>query len=141
LNDALNGLVVPESDATIQAGEMLENLGVIWERATLDEKHRLLRMMLEAVYVDLAASRSIVGIQPKGPFYPLFDSLKRLPDNKVLIFRPGEVEERKTGSSCEPEPDCGLVETGESRTAPETAGGIDPSSFQPLLGGTFEQWL
>ena len=115
LNDALNGLVVPESDATIKAGEMLENLGFIWERATLEEKHRLLRTMLEAVYVDLAASRSIVGIQPKAPFYPLFDSLKRVPDNKVTIFRPGEVE-RKTGSVCEAEPDCGLVETGESRT-------------------------
>ena len=116
LNDTLNSLVVPENDATISAGEMLENLGFIWEKATLEEKHRLLRTMLEAVYVDLAASRSIVGIQPKGAFYPLFDSLKRIPGNKVIIFRPGEVGQRETGSSFEPEPDCGLVETGESRT-------------------------
>ena len=116
LNDALNSLVVPESDATITAGELLENLGLIWDKATLEEKHRLLRTMLEAVYVDLAASRSIVGIQPKAPFYPLFDSLKRIPGNKVTIFRPGEAEQRKTGSVCEAEPDCGLVETGESRT-------------------------
>ena len=116
LNDALNSLAIPENDATISAGELLENLGVIWDKATLEEKHRLLRTMLEAVYVDLAASRSIVGIQPKGPFYPLFDSLKRVPENKVMIFRPGEVEQRKTGSSCDREPVCGLVETGESRT-------------------------
>jgi len=106
---------MPENDATISAGEILENLGFIWEKATLEEKHGLLRTTLEAVYVDLAASRSIVGIQPKAPFYPLFDSLKRVPENKVIIFRPGEVEQRKTGSSFEPEPDCGQVETGESR--------------------------
>ncbi len=114
LNDALNSLVEPENDATMSAGEILENLGLIWGKATLDEKHRLLKNMLEAVYVDLAASRSIVGIQPKAPFYPLFDSLKRNPENRVIIFRPGEVEQRKTGSSFEQEPDCGLVETGES---------------------------
>jgi hypothetical protein len=72
--------------------------------------------MLEAVYVDLAASRSIVGLQPKAPFYPLFDSLKHVAGNRVMIFRPGEVQEGKTGSSSEPEPDFGLVETGESRT-------------------------
>ncbi len=100
----------------ISAGEVLENLGFVWDKATLEEKHRLLRTMLEAVYVDLAASRSIVGIQPKAPFYPLFDSLKQTPGNKVMIFRPGEVEQKKTGPVCEAEPDCGLVETGESRT-------------------------
>ncbi len=116
LNDALKSLAIPENDATMNAGEILENLGFIWEKATLEEKHKLLRTMLEAVYVDLAASRSVVGIQPKAPFYPLFDSLKQIPGNKVMIFRPGEVEQRKTGSSFEPEPDCGLVETGESRT-------------------------
>ena len=120
LNDCLNSLVIPENDATITAGEMLENLGFVWSKATLEEKHRLLRTMLEAVYVDLAASRSIVGIQPKPPFYPLFDSLKRVPGNRVMIFRPGEVDERKTGPVCEAEPDFGLVETGESRSRPET---------------------
>ena len=72
--------------------------------------------MLEAVYVDLAASRSIVGLQPKAPFYPLFDSLKQMPGNKVIIFRPGEVQERTTGSVLNTEPDFGLVETGETRS-------------------------
>jgi site-specific DNA recombinase len=116
LNDALNSLVLPEAHATIAAGELLENLGPVWREATLEEKHRLLTVMLEAVYVDLAASRSIVGLQPKAPFYPLFDSLKQMPGNKVIIFRPGEVQERKTGSVLNAEPDFGLVETGESRT-------------------------
>lgn len=72
--------------------EYTGRLGLIWEKATLGEKHRLLTGMLEAVYVDLAASRSIVGIQPKPPFYPLFESLKCKPDNKVIVFNPGEEE-------------------------------------------------
>jgi len=72
LQDNLDSLVIPQADAAINAGELLESLGLIWEKATLEEKHRLLIGMLEAVYIDLAASRSIVGIQPKPPFYPLF---------------------------------------------------------------------
>jgi DNA invertase Pin-like site-specific DNA recombinase len=74
LQDAIDSLVIPEADAALNAGEFLESLGLLWEKATLEEKHRLLAGMLEAVYVDLAASRSIVGIQPKPPFNPLFES-------------------------------------------------------------------
>ena len=97
----------------MNAGELLESLGLIWEKATLEEKHRLLTGMLEAIYVDLAASRSIVGIQPKPPFYPLFESLKHKPESKVTVFRPSE-EEKITGSGMSLEPDFKLVETGES---------------------------
>jgi hypothetical protein len=121
LQDSLEALVVPETDATLNAGELLETLGLIWEKATLEEKHRLLMGMLEAVYVDLAATRSIVGIQPKPPFYPLFESLKQKPGSKVIVFSPSQSRiEKITGSGLTPEPDFGLVETGESRTPPET---------------------
>ncbi|UCG54550.1 MAG: hypothetical protein JSV32_08250 [Dehalococcoidia bacterium] len=75
--------------------------------------------MIEAVYIDLAASRSIVGIQPKPPFYNLFGSLKHVLDNKVIIFRPGVIQ-KETGSGNAQEPDYTMVETGESRTLPET---------------------
>jgi site-specific DNA recombinase len=121
LQDALDSLVIPQADAAINAGELLESLGLIWEKATLEEKHRLLIGMLEAVYIDLAASRSIVGIQPKPPFYPLFESLRQNPDNKVTVFSPGGAE-KGTGSILGMEPDFKLVETGESRTPrPEEA--------------------
>jgi hypothetical protein len=77
--------------------------------------------MLEAVYVDLAVSHSVVGIQPKPPFYPLFEPLKHKPESKVTVFRPGE-EEKITGSGMSLEPDFKLVETGENRTPrPEEA--------------------
>jgi hypothetical protein len=61
---------------------------------------------------------SIFGIQPKPPFYSLFESLKHVPDNKVIIFRPG-ARQKETGSGIPQEPDYVMVETGESRTTPE----------------------
>ena len=113
LQDILDSLVIPEADVALNAGELLESLGLIWEKATFEEKHRLLAGMLEAVYVDLAASRSIVGIQPKPPFYPLFENLRQEPGNKVTVFSPGETGGEMTGSSFNLEPDFKLVETGE----------------------------
>ena len=115
LQHALESLVIPEADAALQAGELLESLGLIWDKATDEEKHRLLSGMIEAVYIDLAASRSIVGIQPKPPFYNLFESLKHLPDNKVNVFSPG-IKQKETGSGIAQEPDYAMVETGENRT-------------------------
>jgi len=67
--------------------------------------------MIEAVYIDLAASRSIVGIQPKPPFYPLFESLRQKPEAKITLFTPGS----EKGSTSEMEPEYfGMVETGEN---------------------------
>ncbi len=121
LQDALSSLVIPEEDSALRASELLESLELIWNKATDDEKHRLLSGMIEAVYIDLAASRSIVSIQPKPPFYNLFESLKHVPGNKVIIFRPSAKQKEK-GSGIAQEPDYAMVETGESRTPrPEEA--------------------
>jgi len=110
LQSNLETLVVPEADAAMKAGELIENLGNIWESATLEEKHKLLTTMLDAVYVDLLTSGRIVGLLPKPAFYRLFESLKRKPDAKVIIFNPQEKENalESTGRVL------GLVETGES---------------------------
>ena len=112
LQDAFDSLVIPEEDAAINAGKLLENMGYLWEKATLAEKHRLLSIMLEAVYVDLAASRSIVGIQPKPAFYPLFRSLQNHAENQITVFfndNKGKIESLlKQNSSTV------MVETGES---------------------------
>lgn len=105
---------MPEMDATIKAGELIENLGNIWKESTPEEKHKLLTIMLDAVYVDLLNSRSIVGLLPKPAFYRLFESLKQKPDSKVIIFDP------KENAPDSPERVVGMVETGESRTPPET---------------------
>lgn len=110
LQDNLETLVIPEEDAITKAGELIENLGNIWRDSTLEEKHKLLKIMLDAVYVDLLNSRSIVGILLKPVFYSLFESLKRKPNVKVIIFNP-----RKKENALEsPERGLVLVETGES---------------------------
>jgi site-specific DNA recombinase len=112
LQSNLETLVVPEADVAMKAGQLIENLGTIWEGATLAEKHKLLTTMLDAVYVDLLTSRMLVGLLPKPAFYRLFESLKREPNSKVIIFNPKEKENalNSTGRVL------GLVETGENRT-------------------------
>jgi len=67
---------MPEANAALQAGEQRQNLVTVWEKAALGEKHRPISCIFEAVYVDMVASRSIVGIQPKPSFYPIFDAFK-----------------------------------------------------------------
>ena len=113
LQDAFDSLVIPEEDAAINAGKLLENMGYLWGKATLAEKHRLLSIMLEAVYVDLAASRSIVGIQPKPAFYPLFRSLQNHAENQITVFfndNKGKIESLLKQNSSTVK-----VETGEGR--------------------------
>ena len=82
IKDALSALVIPEADASLDARQFLESLGFIWDKATLEERHKLLSVMLEAVYIDLAASRVIVGIQPKPPFILSLDHFKTEPGIK-----------------------------------------------------------
>ena len=91
---------------------MIENIAKLWEKTTLEEKRKLLTSILEAIYVDLLATRSVVGIQPKAPFYSVFEALKK--DYKVTIFDPNDKKE--TGSSLYQNPDLGLAETGEAPT-------------------------
>lgn len=88
---------------------MIENLGLLWEKATLEEQHELLNAMVEAVYLDLWANKSVVGIQPKTAFYPLFLAVQQ--DQNVTVFDPNESEEMIKANFC-------VVETGEGRTPP-----------------------
>ena len=73
LEEKIASLVVPGVDATKQAVDLLENLPALWEEATLSERRKLLLTMLEAVYVDTVDQKSIVSIQPKPAFQPLFE--------------------------------------------------------------------
>jgi hypothetical protein len=112
LQESLDTLVVPEMDAAIKAGELIENLDNMWRGSTPEEKHRFLTIMLDAVYVDLLNTRKIVGLLPKPAFYQLFESIKQKPDSKVTIFNPHE----KENAPDSPERVVGMVETGEGRT-------------------------
>jgi len=69
LQNTLASLVLPEADTALSAGEFSGTLRLAWGEAILAERHRLLSSMLEAAYVDLAASGRIVCILPRPPFY------------------------------------------------------------------------
>ena len=64
LEDKLANLVVPGVDAAMEAGNLLENLPVLWQEADLTERRKLLMAMLDAVYVDTVEEKSVVAIRP-----------------------------------------------------------------------------
>ena len=65
--------------------------------------------MLDAVYVDAKKLKSIVAIKPKPPFRPIFQVAATSAGSNIYIIN-------------EPFQDSSvfLVETGESRSLPET---------------------
>jgi hypothetical protein len=65
--------------------------------------------MLDAVYVDAKQTKSIIAIRPKPPFKPVFQVAASREESGIRI-----INEPLEGSSVF------LVETGESRTPPET---------------------
>lgn len=62
----------PEDSDLIQLGDHIEGLIEAWTLATNEERHQLLTMMLDAVYVDMQLG-TIEGVKPKPEFLPLFN--------------------------------------------------------------------
>ena len=73
LEDKLAGQIVPGVDAAQEARKLLENLPALWEDAALGERRLISMTMLDAVQEDTVEDRSIVAIQPKPAFRPLFE--------------------------------------------------------------------
>ena len=67
--DATRGSV---DDEVVRYGDHIEGLVEAWGAATLEERHQLLSMMLDAVYVDMAQGL-VLGLKPKLEFLPLFN--------------------------------------------------------------------
>ena len=63
----LRSLVAPDADSALSAGRLLENLPVLWEKADLGERRRLLTTMLDAVYVNTVEEKRIVAIWLSRP--------------------------------------------------------------------------
>ena len=66
-------MVVPDADAAVTAGRLLEDLPALWEKADMAERRRILTTMLDAVYVDTVEERRIVAIRPRAAFRPLLE--------------------------------------------------------------------
>ena len=59
-----------------------------WGGATLEERHQLLSMMLDAVYVDMK-SGEVVGVKPKPEFLPLFNLRKPVKSGETILVTRG----------------------------------------------------
>jgi hypothetical protein len=71
LQTKLASLVLPNSPHVVRAGEYLEQLGMLWARATLEEQREVTRMLLKGLYVDVV-NEQIVAIEPMPLFKTLF---------------------------------------------------------------------
>ena len=105
----IESLVVPQADAAEEAGKLILDLPMLWDEANQEEKRKLLLTMLDAVYVDTKKTKSVIAVKPKPPFRPIFRVAATRTGSKIHI-----VNDPFLDSSVF------LVETGESRTLPET---------------------
>ena len=68
----LESLLIPEVDAAKEAGRLLANMPRLWAGASLKERHQLLVTILDAVYIDMKGSKSIVSVKVKPAFQAVF---------------------------------------------------------------------
>lgn len=67
LQSRIAASVPPDSPSVVEAGELLAELGTLWEAATPEEQRDLTRLMVKAVYVDIVEQR-ITAIEPLPQF-------------------------------------------------------------------------
>lgn len=71
LQEKLAHLANPEIKTVLDAGQLLKTLTPAWEKATAEEKRDMLRIILDAVYVDVEEG-TVTGLVPKPPFRLFF---------------------------------------------------------------------
>ena len=64
----LESLLIPEVYAAKEAGRLLADMPRLWLGATLQERHQLLTTILDAVYIDMKGSKSILSVKLKPVF-------------------------------------------------------------------------
>ena len=71
-----------------------------WGAATLEERHQLLSMMLDAVYVDMNQGL-VLGLKPKPEFLPLFNLGEPVTTGDSELVT-GEMEQGSSSLGAEP---------------------------------------
>lgn len=87
LEAKLDSLKVPEVEAAFDAVSLIENLRTLWEKASAEERRKILLGMLDAVYLDLAQGKGIVGVSPKPVFRALFESVESREEAKLQLLK------------------------------------------------------
>ena len=72
----------------LELEDHVEGLVAAWEHATKEERHDLLKMMLDGVYVDMTET-TVVAVQPKPPFLPLFNLKEPVRSGEALLVAGG----------------------------------------------------
>ena len=89
LTKAALAAVEPPIDAQlVQLGDHIEGFIDAWTMATKEERHQLLTMMLDAVYVDMK-SGEVVGVKPKPEFLPLFNLREPVKSGETILVTRG----------------------------------------------------
>ena len=72
--------------AAEEAGKLIMDLPKLWKNANQEERRNLLLTMLDAVYMDVKQTKSIVAIRPKPPFKPVFQVTASRKDYNIRIL-------------------------------------------------------
>ena len=80
---ALLSLYVPEFDAAVEAGKMLNDFGSLWQSSSVERRNGMLKAMTEAVYFDPGGKR-VVGLVPKKTFLHLVLAMAERTDLAVV---------------------------------------------------------
>jgi site-specific DNA recombinase len=106
----IESLIVAAANAAEEAGRLIINLKELWAEANIEERRKLLLSMLDAVYGDTKATKSIASVRPKPPFKPIFRVAASKEKSGIRTIN----EPPSVGSSVF------LVEAEEGRTPSET---------------------
>jgi hypothetical protein len=90
LRQQLEAVEIPGESDILQAGNHLESLTDVWTGATQLERREMLRLMLQAVYVDVLEV-CLVCIGPKPAFAPLFRQVAGLVEREGC-FHPAKTK-------------------------------------------------
>ena len=82
----LESLLIPEVDAATEAGKLLAEMPRLWAGATLQERHQLLATILDAVYIDMKGSKSIVSVKLKPVFQAVVGATSRDRVSKAALI-------------------------------------------------------
>lgn len=85
LQAELSTLQVPEQVAIIEAGKYLQDLGVLWNLATLTQQRELLQGMLKSIRVDLETNL-VVCLEPFAEFRGIFRQVRGLKEDEKNCF-------------------------------------------------------